>query len=404
TKDGNTAAILAAHKGHLDILKFISTLPKFDINLQNKNGNTAAMVALFKADVSKAVKNAALLMSHPSFNGLLVDKQNKNIFEWAKEKGLDKQIEVELKKLLRKKVGLLPRLKELAETNGIDFNEVEPSLKSIDEHTAYLDDDKKASCKLCLEDISSEERILRSPSGKCDCTFCTKKTCVKGLQKHIISEQAIPKCPGGCRNDVTSSFLCALRMDADKISQFQARLLRQKLAQKKGFHFCKHASCPVGGTVLTAEEEERGKWYSCAVCDKDSFLGTPSTLDKYETKLADKLVELGMQAPPAGGHPHIENADAFNPEHAKYFLGRFRPCPGCGKLIEKVDTGESHHGDCRAMKCPICTERIRQEQKNPKAEFTWDFSYGLERAPEGVGLFDRKERFYKLPKGIKPRL
>ena len=89
-------------------------------------------------------------------------------------------------------------------------------------------------------------------------------------------------------------------------------------------------------------------------------------------KSLQKLLELGKLAPPKGGHPEIKSADPFNKKHAKYFYGRYRPCPECGVIIEKVFNGKEEHGQCNAMKCKECGTKFDWNKGLNGHSGTWE--------------------------------
>ena len=50
-KDGNTAFMLASYRGHNEIMKFLSEHPKVDKNIRNHNGETALILASKAGDI-----------------------------------------------------------------------------------------------------------------------------------------------------------------------------------------------------------------------------------------------------------------------------------------------------------------------------------------------------------------
>lgn len=289
---------------------------------------------------------------------------------------------------------------KITDKNKINLNEI---LKILNEsflediiktqkkcHTEDVNQMKvelKNECVVCLDPIIPEENQYFGMAN-CSCALC--KECFENYWNYENKKNGknISKCPG-CSKEVNLNSLKNLPLEDNQIQKWYRNYLAKKLGEIPRWKFCPTPEC-LSGKLIDPKKNE-SFFFDCPICDTNycfscetDHKGSCETNKGVRNKIK-LMLELGEFAPPKNGHPKIKYPDVENIHHRDYFLGRFRPCPECGVIIEKEY--HSFHvfgeGECNNMECYRC-----------KTNFNWN--NGLD---QGGGTWSLKESNFnpKIP-------
>jgi hypothetical protein len=386
-----TSLMFAVQEGHLDIVKFL-VKNKADVNKASDDGWTPLTMAaerkhphIVKFLLSKGAQYSNLfklpfekIYSPKTLNFFFSDKniKQKNFKKELKTNIISSAVNHGLPRLLIKSpplpllhdlksylvkyhINLTPKNKKLLQEfiEKIIINKLEllASKYTIKRNKYLMDVDVSSKlCPICRDSVKNSDCIKKLGGSDCMCRIC--KNCFKNyLNFSIKSDGAnIPKCPG-CSRELSMKILRKIGI-SDKVIKI---LLLRVLKKIPNFKFCSTSDC-INGKIF----DSKNNFFFCSLCDKSQCIKCGKNhygdCNKYNMQFKSlyKLLELGKFAPPKKGHPEIKSADPFNKKHAKYFHGRYRPCPKCGVIIEKVFNGKKEHGQCNAMRCKECNTKF----------------------------------------------
>ncbi len=337
SNDGWTALHLAARLGKVDIIKlfldsknliFIRKLLSNQTNFLKDVKYSYVWQLIYRTLLENAYKNAK------TQDDILEAQENTKLQIVALAHGLDGSLEQQIfeenfLKQLHK--DLMPLANQVIINNATCF--ATPTYKTYKMEIA--------DCKVCDE---KDKQLYVCLAGD---YACTNKLCIDCINDYIDicskNKTELPICSNNkCRKEICPLILESIGCDENTIVALKHNIFSLYNSKNPLWRPCPTTDC-VGGVNLKSDDH----YFACSICDFKGCLDCSEDhhgkcdiyLEDLESRF--KLYNLGKMSPPP--NPYSE----YNKNQDEFYHGRYRMCPGCGILSERID-------GCNFIKCSKC--------------------------------------------------
>ena len=200
------------------------------------------------------------------------------------------------------------------------------------------------TCPICFEEKSLADTLLLS---SCNHRFCWK--CLNYYYSLEIKDSRVDLCCLECSSSVDVSLVRECT-DQDTFSKYLDFSLRRCLSKTKNARFCPAPDCPYAEisedltgcppNYFRCRRPECGKEF-CYKCKK-----------AYHGRSRCEYDDLGQSQQQRSRL--ISGAVATVTPQGQLEELRFKKCPRCSSLVEKIEDGSCNHMTCTCCACDFC--------------------------------------------------